>query len=143
MTTAGERGTSGGESAALAKADTAFRTIGEVTQLTGIAPHILRYWEGRFPQLKPVTRAGNRRYYRPADVALVQRIDKLLNHEGYTVRGVQQLLAGERTSPAPTPASPAHSAPPPAAPIATVLPDTLDAIRLIRDYLREALDADG
>jgi DNA-binding transcriptional MerR regulator len=143
VTTAGERGGGGGNGAALAKADTAFRTIGEVTQLTGIAPHILRYWEGRFPQLKPVTRAGNRRYYRPADVALVQRIDELLNHEGYTVRGVQQLLAGERT-----PSTAAHApsstlAPLPAPPIATVLPDTLDAIRLIRDYLREALDADG
>jgi DNA-binding transcriptional MerR regulator len=128
------------EPARAAKADAAFRTIGEVTQATGIAPHILRYWEGRFPQLKPVTRAGNRRYYRPADVALVQRIDRLLNHEGYTVRGVQQLLAGERkpgeatAAPSPTPAPDA---------VATVLPDTIDAIRLIRDYLREGLDADG
>jgi DNA-binding transcriptional MerR regulator len=54
----------------------------------------LRYWETRFPQLKPLQRAGNRRYYRPADVALVQRIHRLLNHDGYTIRGVQQLLSG-------------------------------------------------
>ncbi|MBW6524327.1 MerR family transcriptional regulator [Sphingomonas sp. RHCKR47] len=143
MTTAGERRGNSGSGAAPAKADTAFRTIGEVTQLTGVAAHILRYWEGRFPQLRPITRAGNRRYYRPGDVALVQRIDRLLNHEGYTVRGVQQLLSGERTPTASAPTSTSAGAPPPAAPIATVLPDTLDAIRLIRDYLRESLDADG
>ena len=128
------------EPARAAKADAAFRTIGEVTQATGIAPHILRYWEGRFPQLKPVTRAGNRRYYRPADVALVQRIDRLLNHEGYTVRGVQQLLAAERKPAEAIAAPPAVPAP---EAVATVLPDTIDAIRLIRDYLREGLDADG
>lgn len=75
------------------KADGAFRTIGEVSADTGLPQHILRYWETRFPQLRPVTRAGNRRYYRPADVALVHRIDTLLNRQGYTVRGVQQLLA--------------------------------------------------
>ena len=75
------------------KAVGAFRTIGEVSAETGVAQHILRYWETRFPQLRPVTRAGNRRYYRPDDIALVRRIDGLLNREGYTVRGVQQLLA--------------------------------------------------
>jgi DNA-binding transcriptional MerR regulator len=78
-----------------AKAHGAFRTIGEVSAETGLAQHILRYWETRFPQLRPVTRAGNRRYYRPEDVALVRRIDTLLNQQGYTIRGVQQLLAGD------------------------------------------------
>lgn len=78
------------------KSAAAFRTIGEVAAATGIAPHVLRYWEGRFPQLKPVTRAGGRRYYRPEDVILVQRIAALLNREGYTIRGVQQLLTAER-----------------------------------------------
>lgn len=68
----------------------------------------------------------------------MQRIDRLLNHEGYTVRGVQQLLAAER-KPGATSAASAPAAP---APVATVMPDTIDAIRLIRDYLREALDAD-
>jgi DNA-binding transcriptional MerR regulator len=71
----------------------AFRTIGEVAEETGIAQHVLRYWETRFAQLRPIQRAGNRRYYRPADVALVRRIDTLLNREGYTIRGVQQLLS--------------------------------------------------
>ena len=70
----------------------ALLTIGELSQQLGVAQHILRYWESRFPQLRPMQRAGNRRYYRPADVELVQRINRLLNHEGYTVRGVQKLL---------------------------------------------------
>jgi DNA-binding transcriptional MerR regulator len=77
------------------KSDTAFRTIGEVSADLGVAQHVLRYWETRFPQLRPITRAGNRRYYRPDDVALVRRIDTLLNREGYTVRGVQKLLAAK------------------------------------------------
>jgi DNA-binding transcriptional MerR regulator len=70
----------------------ALLTIGELSQELGVAQHILRYWETRFPQLKPMQRAGNRRYYRPADVELAQRINRLLNQEGYTVRGVQKLL---------------------------------------------------
>lgn len=84
------------------KASGAFRTIGEVSDETGLPQHILRYWETRFPQLRPVTRAGNRRYYRPDDVALIRRINGLLNHDGYTIRGVQQLLADRRqVAPAP------------------------------------------
>ncbi len=59
----------------------------------GVPQHILRYWETRFPQLRPLTRAGNRRYYRPEDVALVRRIDKALNRDGYTIKGVQKLLS--------------------------------------------------
>jgi len=70
----------------------ALLTIGELSEQLGVAQHILRYWESRFPQLRPMQRAGNRRYYRPADVELVQRINRLLNQEGYTVRGVQKLL---------------------------------------------------
>ena len=76
----------------------ALLTIGELSQELGVAQHILRYWETRFPQLKPMQRAGNRRYYRAADVDLARKINRLLNHEGYTVRGVQKLLrdrAGE------------------------------------------------
>jgi DNA-binding transcriptional MerR regulator len=75
------------------KSDQAFRTIGELSGDLGIPQHILRYWETRFPQLRPLQRAGNRRYYRPADVALAHRIHRLLNQDGYTIRGVQQLLA--------------------------------------------------
>ena len=74
------------------KSELAFRTIGELAGDLGVPQHILRYWETRFPQLKPLQRAGNRRYYRPDDVALAKRIHRLLNQDGYTIRGVQQLL---------------------------------------------------
>ena len=76
----------------LRKSDQAFRTIGELAAELGVPQHILRYWETRFPQLRPLQRAGNRRYYRPADVTLAHRIHRLLNQDGYTIRGVQQLL---------------------------------------------------
>jgi DNA-binding transcriptional MerR regulator len=82
------------------KSATAFRTIGEVAAELGLPQHRLRYWESRFPDLRPVTRAGQRRYYRPEDVALVRRIHQLLSQQGYTVRGVQNLLAAERGKPA-------------------------------------------
>ena len=82
----------------------ALLTIGELSQQLGVAQHILRYWETRFPQLKPMQRAGNRRYYRPADVDLARRINRLLNQEGYTVRGVQKLLR-DRNAEEPSPAS--------------------------------------
>ena len=74
------------------KAPGAFKTIGELSAELGVAQHILRYWETKFPQLKPLQRAGNRRYYRSDDVELARRINRLLNDEGYTVRGVQKLL---------------------------------------------------
>ena len=78
----------------------------------GIAP-AYAYWETRFPQLKPMQRAGNRRYYRPADVDLARRINRLLNEEGYTVRGVQKLLGGKPVEevPAPQPTAPAPEEP--------------------------------
>ncbi|MGE5600991.1 MerR family transcriptional regulator [Sphingomonas sediminicola] len=74
------------------KAPGAFKTIGELSNELGVAQHILRYWETKFPQLRPLQRAGNRRYYRPADVELARMIHRLLNSEGYTVRGVQKVL---------------------------------------------------
>ena len=80
------------EAATGEKAPGAFKTIGELSKELGVAQHILRYWESKFPQLKPLQRAGNRRYYRPDDVELARRINRLLNEEGYTVRGVQKLL---------------------------------------------------
>ena len=89
------------------KSEHAFRTIGELAGELGVPQHILRYWETRFPQLKPLQRAGNRRYYRPDDVALARRIHRLLNQDGYTIRGVQQLLAkagGSETAAEPGPA---------------------------------------
>ncbi len=79
--------------AANQKSASAFRTIGELADELGLPQHILRYWETRFPQLRPLQRAGNRRYYRPDDVALAKRINLLLNRDGYTVKGVQKLLS--------------------------------------------------
>lgn len=76
------------------KADGAFLTIGELSTELGLPQHILRYWESRFPQLRPLQRSGNRRYYRPSDVALAREINRLLNIEGFTVRGAQKALAG-------------------------------------------------
>ena len=94
----------------LDKAAGAFRTIGEVSRDTGLPQHILRYWETRFPQLRPLQRSGRRRYYRPDDVALVNRINALLNQEGYTIRGVQKLLASEGRGAAPVAPDPESSA---------------------------------
>lgn len=76
------------------KDDGAFLTIGELARELGVAQHILRYWETRFPQLRPLQRTGNRRYYRPRDVEIARQIKTLLNEEGFTVRGAQRLLSG-------------------------------------------------
>jgi DNA-binding transcriptional MerR regulator len=121
------------------KSANAFRTIGELASDIGVPQHILRYWETRFPQLRPLQRAGNRRYYRPDDVALARRIHKLLNQDGYTIRGVQQLLKSGGAAPsesedeqspiAPAPVSVDHSNPFPAA-----------ALRTLRQTLVEALE---
>jgi DNA-binding transcriptional MerR regulator len=117
------------------KSEHAFRTIGELANDLGVPQHILRYWETRFPQLRPLQRAGNRRYYRPDDVALARRIHRLLNQDGYTIRGVQQLLArggaaaGEAASPvtSPTPANQQD-------------PFPAEALRALRRSLVEALE---
>jgi DNA-binding transcriptional MerR regulator len=74
------------------KAPEAFRTISEVAEWLGTPTHVLRFWESRFPQVKPVKRAGGRRYYRPADMALLGGIKKLLHEDGMTIRGVQRIL---------------------------------------------------
>ena len=119
----------------------ALLTIGELSQELGVPQHILRYWETRFPQLKPMQRAGNRRYYRPADVDLARRIHRLLNQEGYTVRGVQKLLRDRNAEPETSPVA--------AMPLRTPQgpePDDphggVDVFRLIalRDRLVSALD---
>lgn len=83
----------------MGKESGAFLTIGELAGELALPQHILRYWETRFPQLRPLKRAGNRRYYRPDDVALVRSIHDLLNVRGYTVRGAQKALSakGEAT----------------------------------------------
>lgn len=116
----------------------AFRTISEVSEELGIAQHVLRYWETRFPQLRPVQRAGKRRYYRPEDVALVRRIHELLNGQGYTVKGVQKLLAARAAAPETLLVAPP---PPPLATPATGA-DLLGGLQAVRDRLQQALDRD-
>lgn len=88
----------------------AFRTIGEVADELGLPQHVLRFWETRFTQVQPLKRGGNRRYYRPADVALLRDIHRMLHAEGYTIKGVQKLL-GDRVRDAASPAAAPRDAP--------------------------------
>ena len=81
-----------GGGSALSKAAEAFRNIGEVAVELGVKKHVLRFWEAKFPQLKPMKRGGGRRLYRPADVELLKGIRDLLQNAGYTIKGVQRLL---------------------------------------------------
>jgi DNA-binding transcriptional MerR regulator len=76
----------------MAKATEAFRNIGEVSAELGVRKHVLRFWEAKFPQLKPMKRGGGRRYYRPGDVQLLRGIKHLLQTCGYTIKGVQKIL---------------------------------------------------
>jgi DNA-binding transcriptional MerR regulator len=106
----------------------ALRTIGEVAKALGIRQHVLRYWEEQFPMLRPVKRSGGRRYYRPADVQLVKTIERLVTHEGYTLRGARLAIEAQ--------AGVAANAPPPAPPAAV---DVTSELRAIRDELARAL----
>jgi DNA-binding transcriptional MerR regulator len=74
------------------KSADAFRTISEVAEELDVHKHVLRFWEVRFPQIKPMKRGGGRRYYRPADLELLRGIRHLLHNEGYTIKGVQKIL---------------------------------------------------
>lgn len=107
----------------------ALRTIGEVSKALGLRQHVLRYWEQQFPMLQPLKRSGGRRYYRPEDVALVQTIDRLVNKEGYTLKGARQALAGGSVQPAAE------------APARIEVADILPHLRAIRARLARALEA--
>lgn len=78
------------------KSSTAFRTISEVADDLAVAQHVLRFWESKFPQVRPLKRGGGRRYYRPEDVDLLRQIRSLLYEEGYTIKGAQKLLRARR-----------------------------------------------
>lgn len=112
----------------------AMRTIGEVAAAFGIRQHVLRYWEQQFPMLRPLKRSGGRRYYRPEDVALVETIDRLINREGYTLKGARQAIekGNQAKSARPEPVEGLSTAATPA-----VLPQ----LRAIRDRLAAALAA--
>ena len=105
--------------------------IGEVASRVGVPTHILRYWETRFPQLRPLQRSGRRRYYRAEDVALVERIHHLLNSKGFTVEGARKALAGEDDTVAPS-AAPA---------LATRAPIATGVLIALRQRLERALNA--
>ncbi|AUM74168.1 MerR family transcriptional regulator [Paracoccus jeotgali] len=80
----------------MAKAAAAFRSIGEVSQLVGVAPHVLRYWETQFPLLSPVKRRDGRRYYRPDDVRLAAGLCEILREEGMSIRGAKQQMSADK-----------------------------------------------
>ncbi|MBT6416748.1 MerR family transcriptional regulator [Candidatus Puniceispirillum sp.] len=82
------------------KADDAFRTISEVSEMLDIPAHVLRFWETKFSSLRPLKRSGGRRYYRPTDVALLERIRDLLYKDGFTIKGAQKFLRSKVESPA-------------------------------------------
>jgi DNA-binding transcriptional MerR regulator len=131
-----------------AKSAEAFRTISEVAQELEVPQHVLRFWESRFPQVKPLKRAGGRRYYRPDDVVLLRRIRQCLYDQGYTIKGVQKLLRegalkGEGALPrAPAPVA-APVAPPPlarpkeAAPPRAILLEIRRELQELRDLLKK------
>jgi DNA-binding transcriptional MerR regulator len=137
------------------KSAAAFRTISEVAAELDVPPHVLRFWESKFSQIKPLKRGGGRRYYRPEDIELLRRIRTLLYRDGYTIKGVQKLLrapgvravaadeagAGaepEAAAPAPTSVTAVPSAPLTAPAPAAAASPVLDAQR--RAAVEAAID---
>jgi DNA-binding transcriptional MerR regulator len=118
------------------KSADAFRNIGEMAEALGVRTHILRYWEEQFPMLKPLTRAGGRRLYRPEDVALLHNIHRLLYQEGYTVKGARRFLTEGGAKDA-QPTAPASAS----APIAPTAAFDFRALQAVRDRLASALAA--
>ena len=130
------------------KSDRAFRTISEAAEVIGVPQHVLRFWETRFPQLQPLKRGGNRRYYRPADMALLETIRAMLHDQGLTIRGAKLAMAGGsdtaprkpgKTDPGKTVAPGAALAPATVARAASGIDRAL--LLTIRDRLRHALSA--
>jgi DNA-binding transcriptional MerR regulator len=134
----------------LEKSSSAFRTISEVAQDLDVPQHVLRFWETRFTQIRPLKRGGGRRYYRPEDVALLRLIRELLYDEGYTIKGVQKLMREGALKQRLAQLEAEQTAEPEPAAIADAGPLTDDAMRQrlqavltelesLRDRLREAL----
>ena len=134
------------------KSATAFRTISEVSTELEVPPHVLRFWESKFAQVKPLKRGGGRRYYRPEDIDLLRSIRELLYTEGYTIKGVQKLLregGAKFAAPAAAPDSAAagqvvevssaeESGQEPRA--QDELKEILDELESLRDLLRSSFD---
>jgi DNA-binding transcriptional MerR regulator len=125
-----------------AKSAAAFRTISEVASELAVPQHVLRFWESKFSQIRPLKRGGGRRYYRPEDVVLLRRIRQCLYEDGYTIKGVQRLLReGQLNPPSPPEPIPAEPEQPPAT---LALPmaanDRTDVKSLLRDIRKELAD---
>lgn len=133
------------------KSAAAFRTISEVSDELDVPQHVLRFWEGKFSQVRPLKRGGGRRYYRPEDIDLLRRIRDLLYSEGYTIKGVQRLLregrgkdgeAEEAAPVAPAAAAPAAAARTPAAAprrdVAGEIKAAIGELSELRDLLKAA-----
>jgi DNA-binding transcriptional MerR regulator len=124
------------------KSAAAFRTISEVSDELDVPQHVLRFWEGKFSQVRPLKRGGGRRYYRPEDIDLLRRIRDLLYSEGYTIKGVQRLLREGRSKDgeADESAAPAAVAAAPKAAAGAPLGGVLGEIRAVIDELSELRD---
>ena len=143
------------------KSAAAFRTISEVAADLDVPPHVLRFWESKFSQIKPLKRGGGRRYYRPEDVELLRRIRTLLYRDGYTIKGVQKLLrspgvravtpedggaepaAPEAATPAPEPAAsvpPAAEGPVLDAERRAAVAAAIDELSELRKWLADKVD---
>jgi DNA-binding transcriptional MerR regulator len=138
------RADEGGTSRRVVKSASAFRTTGEVADELDLPTHVLRFWESKFPQVKPLKRGGGRRYYRPEDVDLLRRIRRCLYQHGYTIRGVQKLLRdGALRADEPPPPFTAES-PPPLFTVAIAPPadplETAASLTAMRQPLRETLE---
>lgn len=107
-------------------------TIGEVSELCGVKPHVLRYWEQEFTQLKPVKRRGNRRYYQHHEVLLIRRIRELLYEQGFTISGARNRLDGQESEPQ-------VDASKPATPVTSVSQNSVDKIDEIKSELSKVL----
>jgi len=126
------------------KSDRAFRTISEAAEIIGVPQHVLRFWETRFPQLQPLKRGGNRRYYRPDDMALLETIRAMLHDQGLTIRGARLLMAGVAETPRKGRTPDTGDTGAEAAPaLAATVPAGIDRVllRTIRDRLHHALSA--
>ena len=122
------------------KSAAAFRTISEVSDELDVPQHVLRFWEGKFSQVRPLKRGGGRRYYRPEDISLLRRIRDLLYSEGYTIKGVQRLLRegrGKDEGEDEVEAAPAAAAPSAADP-AKEIKAAIKELSEIRDLLKSA-----
>ena len=125
-------GRAGGKSA------DAFRTISEVSEELDVPQHVLRFWETKFSQVRPLKRGGGRRYYRPSDIELLRRIRDLLYREGYTIKGVQKLLRESKGEGLPAAAPEGREAPDLPAAVRRELTDLRKELTSLRDLLQKA-----